>query len=164
MKTKIQSSYNILDFYDFDNDAKMKIHEYLEDTMRGIDTSMLADWTLILCLVFGKSEWIGVYTKGITYAKTKERVISVVIPIPTTEQIRYGISKKKFAHRPNLNPAKFMKINIDYLQYESMQELIVDCAKKGVDAAFQKGIKINGILLKSPDASRSSLNNQYPVF
>lgn len=127
----------------------MEIHRHAEKAIQGMDTSMISDWTLAFPLVFGKSEWIGVYTRGNTYPTTKEREISIVIPIPTLEQAKYGVSRKKFAVRPDLDASKFITLGIDYSEYESIEDWIIACAKKGINAAFKKGIKINGVTLKS---------------
>jgi len=78
-----------------------------------------------------------------------EKDISIVMPIPTLEQAEYGINRKNFAVRPDLDASRFITIDINYSEYESMEDLIVGCAQKGIDAAFAKGIKVGGIALKS---------------
>jgi len=147
MKLEIQETSNIIGFYDF-RDCQDSICQYAAELLKKLDLSDLSDWTLILRFVLGKSDWVGVYTKGITYPSTKERDISIIIPIPLLDQASYGINKKRFLTRPGLDPSKFIRVDVDYKKYKTIQELIIDSAKKGIDAAFIHGIKIKGKTLK----------------
>ncbi|MGL4234039.1 MAG: Imm9 family immunity protein [Casimicrobium sp.] len=148
MKIKRTSASSIFQFPDTDYGQK-KIDEYIESTVLGrLDLTMVPEWTLTFCFHFCKSDWIGVFKRGVTYASTKEKEVTVAIPIPTVDQAPYGLDKKRFAMRPPLDATKFWTLPVEYSKYESLQEFILESAKRGIDEAFKQGVAVSGKKIK----------------
>jgi Immunity protein 9 len=144
MKLKITSASSILLFPSMDY-GQNEIDQYIENAVLGkLDVSIAPEWTLIFCLHFCKSDWIGVFKRGITYPSTKEKGVTIAIPIPTIDQISYGLEKKRFLARPPLDAAKYWTLSVDYAKYESLKDFILESAKRGIDEAFKQGITVDG--------------------
>lgn len=143
MKIRRSSSSNIIDFPDIDY-GNLDIDEHLRKISDQISPSLLPDWTLIIRLVFGRGDWLGVVKRGVTYPSTKEKDVSIVIPVPTSDQVPYGLRKKRFLHRPILNADDFHVVPVDCCQFVDLREYLRACAIRGIDEAFSKGISIAG--------------------
>lgn len=142
MLIKLTSSSNIFNFPNEDYGAE-EIKKYINQLTVDMRPKDYGNWSLIFRLNFAKSNWIGVYKRGITYPATKEKDVSIVIPVPTLDQAKYGLKQQAFAPRPPLDPSKFWTSAVEYESFDNMRSFIIDSAKRGVHLAFKNGISIN---------------------
>jgi len=143
-------SSNILQFPDIDY-GKKEIVEYLDRISNRLNLQEIPTWTLVVSLVFSKADWIGTFKRGTSYPSTKEKYVSIVIPIPDSERVTYGIARDRFLPRPKPDPSHFWTQPVNYDEYNSMRDLIVDSAKRGIDEAFKHGVTVHGKKVKYRD-------------
>lgn len=143
MQIRRTSSSNIIDFPDLDYGNK-EIDAFLQKISEELGADCLPDWTLIVRFIFGLGDWVGVVKRGIPYPSTKEKDISITIPVPTTESAPYGLSKKRFLHRPPLHAENFYVVPIDWNNYDTLRDCLHDCAMRGVLEAFKRGVTVGG--------------------
>jgi hypothetical protein len=150
MKMRRSSSSNIIDFPDIDY-GNAEIDEHIRKISDGMSPDLLPDWTLIIRFVFGHGDWVGVVKRGIPYPATKEKDISIVIPVPTLDQAPYGLSKTRFLRRPTLNSNDFFLLPVDWKRFANMRDYLCNCAIRGIDEAFLKGITVGGMRVTIPE-------------
>ena len=150
------SSSNILNFPYIDY-GNAQIDAYLQ-TISGQMENCLSDWTLVLNLVFGLGEWIGVVKRGIPYPAAKEKLISITIPVPTTEVAPYGLSTKWFLHRPPLKSDNFFVLPVEWDNYSTLRDCLHDSAMRGIAEAFRRGITVGGKKIFYPDQRKPQLS------
>src|SRR5262252_1337767 len=124
MKIKLLGSSNIFQFPNFDY-GKNEIEKNIDEKIKILKEKDPVDWTLIFVLSFSKAECIAVVKSGRTYPSTKEREITIIIPVPSINHAVYGLNDDKFARRPALDSTKFWTIPFDYDQYTNMRDLTV---------------------------------------
>ena len=111
-----------------------------------VDNS-IDDWTLSIVIILGgamNEKEIAIYKRGFTYINDKERSVSVRIPLPTSEQASWGISKK---HRFNEYTKRktdngFTILPVDYDQFNNMTDYIESSIKLSLMRLFKDGITL----------------------
>ena len=53
------------------------------------------DWEVIFLVAYTHSNATGVYKRGFTYSKDKEKEFTIVIPIPDEKKYRWGVRKSR---------------------------------------------------------------------
>lgn len=147
-------SSNILQFPDIDY-GKNEIVEYLDKISNRLNLHEIPNWTLVVCLIFSNADWIGSYKRGGSlYPSTKEKDVRILIPIPDSARVDYGIASERFMPRPGPDPRHFWTLHVNYDEYNNMRDFIVDSAKRGIDEAFKHGITVIGKKIKYRDLTK----------
>ena len=75
------------------------VEGYFSDLVNGIQTDeALDDWTLTVVLYIGTylgANHISIWKHGITDTVTKEKVLTIGIPLPCSKIVRWGVKKKE---------------------------------------------------------------------
>ena len=108
----------------------------------------LNDWTIECSLVTKGGSSIQVLKRGITYAKTKEKLVSVGLPIPRKSAVQWGIDDNRFLDAPELDSKYFTSIEFNPDDYNTLDEYIVACAKKTIIELFAEGITLKNKKIK----------------
>lgn len=109
----------------------------------------LKDWTLYFSFNYRNLESIVIYRNIRSAPKEKYKEIFISIPIPSRDEIYWGISPEN--HRsPKSN---IIKKNTNYLpitleDFDNRKDYIMDCVRRSVRYVLETGFKINGILIK----------------
>ena len=76
------------------------VEGYFSDLVNGIQTDeALDDWTLTVVLYIGTylgANHISIWKHGITDTVTKEKVLTIGIPLPCSKTIRWGVNFAKY--------------------------------------------------------------------
>jgi hypothetical protein len=152
-QTRISS--NIIDF-PYDAEIKFKLESFLQNTVNNLIVSDKNDWTVVIQITPTSTNWIkdcnknvvGVFEKGMTYSKDKEKVFTLAIPVPNKLQIDWGLPKKNYAPRPLAEPEKYLLQDIDFYNYNNLNEYLIECFIVGVTAILKKGITVNKVKYK----------------
>lgn len=152
-KTRLSS--NIIDF-PYDVETEVKLESFLKNTVKSLILSDSNDWTVIIQITPHSTNWVkgfdnnvvGVFAKGITHLKEKEKIYTLVIPIPNLSQINWGLPKKNYAPRPLVEPEKFILQEIDFYNYNNLNTYLVECFILGVTAILKHGITVNKVKYK----------------
>ena len=77
---------------------KEMVEDYFSDLVNGIQTDeALDDWKLTIVLYIGTylgANHISIRKHGITDTATKEKVLTIGIPLPCSKTVRWGVKKK----------------------------------------------------------------------
>ena len=92
--------------------------------------------------------FLGVYKRGITYPKIKRKIFSVIIPIPNSNQISWGLPEERYLHRPKANPNNFFLTEFSTKGFTDLEDYFLESAKEAISIFLNKGFKIQGINLK----------------
>ena len=99
----------------------------------------------------GKKGYIGFIKKGSTFPSyPPEKTYTMMIPIPTNKETNWGVREKDFVYRP---PGVYDLVDdkvegIDFSNFNSLSDYIVECSKRGIEQLLMKGISLKGIKIK----------------
>lgn len=147
-KTRLSS--NIIDF-PYSPITKLKIEDFLQTLLLKIANTSDNDWQVILQISPNRIEWlensaiqaVGIYKKGLNQLAEKEKIFTIVIPIPTKLDIDWGLPKKNFVFRPKAQAEKFALYEVDYHLFNNLDEYVIHCVKMSVEPFLQQGITVN---------------------
>ena len=153
LKTTLSS--NIINF-PYDSVVEDTIECFLKKTVKNFDKSDNNDWTVIFQITPSSTHWtednkknlVGIYQKGLTYSKDKEKIFTLVVPIPNNSEIYWGLPKKNYMHRPLVNHEKYILKEVNFHDYESLNEYLIQCSIIGINALLNDGITVNKIKYK----------------
>ena len=143
MNFKFLTSSNIFDF-PTEEYGREKIETCLKSIIEGLNVELLSDWKIIFFGVFTEADSIKVLKRGITIAKSKTKEIFIHVPIPSNKTVKWGIDPSKYGTTVPVSKEKFTIIPIDFMQFNSMEDLIVDAVCKGIQVALSNGITMEG--------------------
>jgi len=121
---------------------------FLEELTKSIDSNILPDWTLTLRALFTRGDSINIYKRGFTYPSDKQKEITIQIPIPSNEQISWGIEEERFIDRGAIDYSKFTIIPIDYKLFDNLADFIIACVKIGIERRLKDGVTLKGMKIK----------------
>ena len=119
------------------------VEGYFSDLVNGIQTDeALDDWTLTVVLYIGTylgANHISIWKHGITDTVTKEKVLTIGIPLPCSKTIRWGVKKK----------GRFTgKIPVNFAKYDNMETYIEDNIRIALLNLFEVGFTLKGYKVK----------------
>lgn len=130
------------------NAIKIKIFENLDKEI----LDKLIDWKLYFYFRYNNVEEILIYLKGKSMPQTKEREITVHIPIPVKSQAAWGVVQEDHIYDDpkHLNDKikNFERLEVDFSKFTNRDDYVEDCMWRVVKYCFKKGFKINGVELK----------------
>ncbi|MBU9020422.1 hypothetical protein DW940_14060 [Bacteroides uniformis] len=151
MKFKIVYSSQLMNT-DF-NIENPKAEAYLTKKTKFIDNDLLGNWVVFINVIYSSASYLSsilISKKGITYTKDLEKYISIDIPIPTKEQIVWGIDKKCTSYQPiykDIEKHNYI-INFDYSKFDNIQDYIEAAIIFALDNLFKIGFTIKGTKIK----------------
>jgi len=146
MKFKLEVGVgNITGFPSFPNNYDSQLNDYLKKLVNGINTPKeLDDWIIAYRLnMFGDFP-LQISKRGITYSKEKEKEMYISIPIPKKSMIEWGIDDDMFCYSEPSDLKHFYIIKIDYKKFNSLDEYVIDCAKKAILESLTIGFTLKG--------------------
>lgn len=147
MKFKLSSSSSIVNFPSEDY-GREEIADFINDITKEIKMDKFSEWTIIFYAVFGKANDVKILKGSRTYPTEKEKEISILIPIPSNEEVPWGIDKDRFAVRPPLDEKKFKSLNVDPKDFSNLKEYVIFGMKKGIETTLKDGITFQGEKIK----------------
>jgi|GEM_PF-1916005 len=146
----ILSTHTILNFPNLYSET-VEVERFIHSlTQNKAKLEELPEWKIVFHSLFGKGSFVGVSKKGFTYPSyPPEKIYYIYIPIPTVEEIDWGIRKKDFINTPPLDESFKDKVEgIEFSDFDSLSSYIVECSKKGIEQWLKKGISLKGIKIK----------------
>ena len=113
----------------------------------------MGNWVVFINVIYSSASYLSsilISKKGITYTKDLEKYISIDIPIPTKEQIVWGIDKKCTSYQPiykDIEKHNYI-INFDYSKFDNIQDYIEAAIIFALDNLFKIGFTIKGTKIK----------------
>jgi hypothetical protein len=151
MKIRIIDSSYIQNFINQGFDSSKICEELsgkLTEVFKKYDFRTLFDWEVHFQFIYNNTEDILVYFKGKSYPKEKYKEIVTHIPIPTNEELNWGVNRDQYLYRDKkyLDHLKknFEVLPGDFSEYTNREDYIVGAIKKVVKFSFEKGFTING--------------------
>ena len=133
-------------------DERMEVEKFIHELTKNIvELNELPEWDLRFIFLLGKGSTVGVSKKGYVYtSQPPEKLYYIYIPIPTNEEIAWGVRKKDFVARPPLDEEKLMdrvegKV---FSEFNSLSSYIVENSKKGIEQLLKKGISLKGVKIR----------------
>lgn len=155
MDTRITHFSLIYDFLDVDfNSTEISglIKKELDDLIRKNFITSTNDWTLIFNATYSNARTILISKNKLgTSTKDKIKEIKIVIPIPTKDEIYWGVTHDKYLYKKDhydniLN--NFWTLTADCKPFDNRTNYIVDSLRKGINKSITEGISIGGQRLK----------------
>ncbi|WP_349854910.1 Imm9 family immunity protein [Bacteroides cellulosilyticus] len=151
-KNDIQVLFSIeipqMDEYVEIGSIRKELNNYAKTNFINLNTEDLADWSVLIKILFQRTDAIGIAKRTARYPSDKEVGIYIAIPIPDNDQVKYGLSVVKEAVLKITNP----KYSYDFLpkfsNYDDLDSYILESSRKAIDFAFTKGFTCNGKKIK----------------
>lgn len=151
-KNDIQVLFSIeipqMDEYVEIGSIRKELNNYGKTNFINLNTEDLADWSVLIKILFQRTDAIGIAKRTARYPSDKEVGIYIAIPIPDNDQVKYGLSVVKEAVLKITNP----KYSYDFLpkfsNYDDLDSYILESSRKAIDFAFTKGFTCNGKKIK----------------
>ena len=132
-----------------------KVEGYFSDLVNDIQTDeALDDWTLTVVLYIGTylgANHISIWKHGITDTVTKEKVLTIGIPLPCSKTIRWGV-KKKGRFTGKIPDESFRRNNrllpVNFAKYDNMGTYIEDNIRIALSNLFEVGFTLKGYKVK----------------
>jgi hypothetical protein len=119
---------------------------------KGVDFYL--GWTICFYLFFRNSDVIGVYKKGRTYVKDKEKEFTIIIPVPDDKEVSWGVRRSKFGYSNPIDESKFLTLTKDYYSFSNEKDYIIDCTKRAIIAFLKYGMTIEGKKVRFEDIDK----------
>lgn len=131
------------DFPFVSNEIKKSLFEAFEQ----IDAVKLNGWKLNIIIVYKRARNIYFGKRGISVPSDKTKEFFLRLAVPTLEQAPYGFNKKKFEYD---DPAEknFFVVFPNFENYHSLENYLIDSARRTIDEVLKRGITFNGEKLK----------------
>ena len=150
MKITLFHSSLVIDLFKYVNTNKIDVHfekqfEFINN-LSNEEYPSLSDWELCFKVFYVKGTQIRVFKSLKPYVSDKEKIITIHVPIPSKEEINWGLPEKLLVSH-NI-PDKILKnstsFHVDFGKSHSLFHHIVDCLKLGILFSFQEGFTLMG--------------------
>ncbi|MFN0290483.1 Imm9 family immunity protein [Pedobacter helvus] len=152
MEIKILDSAYIVGFNSDTNFLRNQIRIKIFESVGKVVLQELTGWKLYIYFRYNNVEDILIYLKGRSVPQTKEKEITIHIPMPIRNKVDWGVAKEDHIYD---NPKhlddklkNFDQLSVDFSKFLKREDYIADCMWRAVIHCFKKGFKINGIELK----------------
>lgn len=110
-------------------------------------------WNILLQVYVGgcsECKEIVFFTRGITYPSDKEKYISIIIPLFTSDNVVWGIKdKRRYLHKEKKYDKRYCEeVSFDYKKYHSLEDYLGNVLKYSIQYIFEKGITLKGKKIK----------------
>lgn len=151
-KKEIQVLFSIeipqMDEYVKIDNIRRELNNYAKANFINLNTEDLADWSVLIKILFQRTDTIGIAKRTARYPSDKEVSIYIAIPIPDNEQVKYGLSIVKEAYSKINNPKYSYEFLPEFSNYDDLDSYILESSRKAIDFAFTKGFTCNGKKIK----------------
>ena len=151
MKLKVQIMPYILNFPNLHSEV-VEVETFIHAlTKNVVELEKLPEWTIRFLINLEKEGSIGIYKKGATYpSNPPEKEYAIHVPIPTNEDISWGVRKKDFIYRPQIvyGMERDKVEGIEFSYFDSLSNYIMECSKRGIEQLLKKGISLKGVKIK----------------
>ncbi|MCY4764102.1 Imm9 family immunity protein [Klebsiella aerogenes] len=146
MRFKVQITPEIFDFPNLHKE-RVELENYVHELTRNSDAEKkLPEWSIrFLCLLGGEGHEIGIYKKGATYTSELMKSYTIYIPIPTSNDIFWGVEKEKYAHRSPIDKSKMKMLSVNFNEYNNVKHYILACSKIGILDLLKTGFSLKGV-------------------
>lgn len=127
---------------------RKELNNYAKTNFINLNTEDLADWSVLIKILFQRTDAIGIAKRTARYPSDKEVGIYIAIPIPDNDQVKYGLSVVKEAVLKITNPKYSYDFLPEFSNYDDLDSYILKSSKKAIDFAFTKGFTCNGKKIK----------------
>jgi hypothetical protein len=154
LKSRILISSYIVDFPGIDFDSKevrKEIKAEVDNVLRHAKYEVQDDWEIQFIFRFNTIKQLLLYTRGKSYTKERYKEITIHIPIPSKDEIDWGVRKEQEIYDKNHLDniiGNFDRIDVDYQLYRDMHHYINDSMRRTITHCLAKGFTINGVKLK----------------
>ncbi len=155
MDTRIIESSLIIDFLDIGYDFKAIsgiLKKEVDNALRLNSIELPSDWALIFQANYNNAREVLVSkNRHGSYPSDKFKWVTIVIPIPSKENIEWGVEEKQYIygidHYDKIKK-NFWALEVDYAQYTNRQDYIIACLRSGIKKAFEEGFTVGGVKVK----------------
>jgi hypothetical protein len=154
LQSRILNSSYIADFLDvgFDSDKiKRTIKGEVDNILGKVENKLLDDWEIQFIFRYNTVKQLLIYTRGKSYSKEKYKEITIHIPIPSTDEVDWGVRKEQEVydknHLDNIID-NFYRLDVDFKLYKDVHDYIIDSMRTAIKYCLTNGITINGVKLK----------------
>jgi hypothetical protein len=128
------------------------IKSEVEEIIRPLTETKLQDWEICFRFWYNNVKQILIYTKGKSYPLEKYKEITVHIPMPTKEKVKWGIDIEKHIYKDENHLDGLMKnfysLEVEYIKFGNRQDYILDCMRRAIRFCFENGFTINWVKVK----------------
>jgi hypothetical protein len=149
----IISSY-IIDFQDVGFDSRKLEEEMSKNAnllIKDYNIPELVDWEIQFIFRFNNTRYIMIYTKSKSFPVEKYKEITIHIPIPSKDDISWGVENNQFISRIDHLDGKmrnFETLDISYDKFDSRLDYISDSICRSLKEILRIGFTLNGIKIK----------------
>lgn len=155
MKSIVTHTSYIIDFMDIEfdtNKISLTIENEANEYLKSYKINNLDDWKLRFRTVYnnGKQLLISKNKFG-TLITEKCKEITIVIPIPPTETVPWGVKQEQYVYKKDHYDEIKMNFNvleICYADFNNRTDFIEYCLRKSIEYCFFNGITIKGTKIK----------------
>jgi hypothetical protein len=133
-----------------ENYGRPEMQNYIDrEIIPRINIENMEEWIVTFKHLFVRADAFGIFKRGINYLADKEKVFTITTPIPDrSPDIPWGIRQGKFEISRPIDPKKYILVQFDYKNYNSMKEYVMDCTIRVLHDFFTQGFTVSGEKIK----------------
>lgn len=149
MVARILHTSYIIDFLDVDfnsDEISDILKKETDKKLKQCSIDSLENWEIQFKAIYGKGSVIRIYKKMPSYAKDKQKPITIHIPIPENTKVPWGVHPDQYIEvGKNANEEKNVSyLNVHFEQYSSRKDYIIQCLRRAISLCLEEGLTING--------------------
>jgi hypothetical protein len=154
LESRILISSYVTDFpgVDFDSEEiRKEIKAEADSVLSQAMHEVLNGWEIQFIFRYNTVKQLLVYTRGKSYIKEKYKEITIHIPIPSKDEVYWGVRKEQKVYDENHLDSlinNFDRMDVEYQLYKDMYHYIIHSMRRAITHCLTKGFKINGVKLK----------------
>lgn len=147
MKVNIYHTSYIVDFPNSEfstHDISVEFEKHIQNLLSTIRISeSLNQWKISINIIYSHPNTILLFRK--TRSIDNEKEISIHIPIPTSEQVSWGVEKEQHIVKNfyDISSSYYDSLEINPKNYNDMKSFIFGCITIAIEQLFIKGFTIN---------------------
>jgi hypothetical protein len=130
-----------------------KVDVFFEKLISTIDNNLLDSWTIYINIIYDSNlsdiNRISVGKRGVIYSTDKEKWISIGIPFPTNDIVKWGIHRKYSQEKPPLQEKYYDFITVDFNEFDNITDYTEYAILRGLQTLFKIGISLKGYKITS---------------
>jgi hypothetical protein len=125
-----------------------KFDAYVGKILPKLNLDDLKEWRILINAVYTEAESIGLGKRPVRYLSDTEVAVSILIPIPSIKEAKYGLPEAIFYKPFIMLPTNWYLLETDFSKFSNINDYIYDAFIRGIDEAFKQGITVNGKKIK----------------
>ena len=153
MHSRILEASTIIDFTGVGHDSKevQSIKLETDKLLGSIQNEKCKDWEVQFVFNYTNVKQVLV-SKGLSYPNEKQKEITIHIPIPTLDTVKWGVALEQHVYKDNSYLDHIMKnftpLDVNFSDYNTRDSYILDCMRRGIKLSLEKGFTVNGVKVK----------------